>query len=52
MTKFWIEQSVLITTGFFIGAALATCIAPGNIPLWVGAGVLAAIVFAVATVRN
>lgn len=51
MVRFCIEETLVIALGFCIGAALATCVAPGNVPLWVGAGVLAAIVLLIATSR-
>jgi hypothetical protein len=34
-----IEQAVVLVIGFFLGAALAMCIAPGDILLWAAAGI-------------
>ena len=33
----------LITLGFFVGAALAVAIAPGDVLLWVAAGIVLAL---------
>lgn len=39
MSRYRIEQAVVTVLGFSIGAALAMCIAPGDMLLWVAAGV-------------
>jgi hypothetical protein len=38
-----IEQVVVLAIGFFLGAALAVCIAPGDIALWAAAGLVLSI---------
>ena len=38
-----IEQAAVLAFGFFLGAALAVCIAPGDIALWAAAGVVLSI---------
>ncbi|MGA2620152.1 MAG: hypothetical protein ABSF26_21245 [Thermoguttaceae bacterium] len=39
MTRYHIEQIFVLALGFFVGAALAVCVAPGDILLWVAAGI-------------
>lgn len=43
MTRYRIEQSLVLAMGFLLGAALAVCIAPGDVLLWVLAGAVLAI---------
>jgi len=38
MGKYYVEQLVVTTLGFVIGAALAMSIVPGDFLLWVAAG--------------
>jgi len=38
MGKYYVEQVVVMTLGFVVGAALAMSIVPGDILLWVAAG--------------
>ena len=38
-----IEQAAVLAIGFFLGAALAVCIAPGDIALWAAAGLVLSI---------
>jgi hypothetical protein len=40
MTRYRIEQIVVMALGFFAGAALAVSIAPGDILLWVATGIV------------
>jgi hypothetical protein len=35
-----IEQAVVMLLGFLVGAALAVCIAPGDVLMWVVAGLV------------
>jgi hypothetical protein len=39
MGRYRIERAVVLTLGFLVGAGLAVCIAPGDVLLWVAAGV-------------
>ena len=39
MGKYYVEQVVVMTLGFIVGAALAMSIVPGDILLWVATGV-------------
>ena len=43
MTRHRIEQAVVIGLGFLAGAILAVCITPGDVFLWVLAGIVLAI---------
>ena len=38
-----VEQALVLTLGFVLGAALAVCIAPGDVLLWLAAGVVLSI---------
>jgi hypothetical protein len=40
MSRYRIEQIVVMALGFFAGAALAVSIAPGDILLWVATGIV------------
>ena len=39
MTRYRIERGLVALAGFCLGASLAMCIAPGDVLLWVAAGV-------------
>jgi hypothetical protein len=43
MTKHRIEQAAVTGLGFLIGAILAICITPGDVFLWIMAGIVLAI---------
>jgi hypothetical protein len=43
MTRHRIERAVFTALGFLAGSALAICIAPGDILMWVVAGVVLSI---------
>ena len=38
-----VEQAVVLIVGFILGTALAVCIAPGDVLLWLAAGVVLSI---------
>jgi hypothetical protein len=40
MTKYQVEHTGVLVVGFLAGAALAMCIAPGDIFLWVVTGIV------------
>jgi hypothetical protein len=40
MTKYRVEHTGVLAAGFLAGAALAMCIAPGDIFLWVVTGIV------------
>ncbi len=52
MKRYRIEQAFVSTAAFVLGAALAMCIAPGDIVLWLLAGVLLAVFCREHFVRN
>jgi hypothetical protein len=43
MTQRQVEHMGVLVVGLFVGAALAMCIAPGDISLWVVTGVVLAL---------
>jgi hypothetical protein len=43
MTRRHVEHTGVLVVGFLVGAALAMCIAPGDISLWVVTGVVLAL---------
>jgi hypothetical protein len=43
MTRYRIEEVVVTVLGFFVGTALAMCLTPGNVLLWVVAGIVVGI---------
>ena len=43
MTRHRIEQAVVSVLGFFVGTLLAVCITPGDVLLWIMAGIVLAI---------
>ncbi len=43
MTRHRVEQGVVTILGFFVGAALAICITPGDMLLWILAGIALAV---------
>ena len=38
MSRYRIERATVLALGFLVGAALAICIAPGDVLLWIVAG--------------
>jgi hypothetical protein len=38
MSRYRIERATVLALGFLLGAALAICIAPGDVLLWIVAG--------------
>ena len=43
MTRYRIEQLLVMAFGFVVGTALAICIAPGDVLLWLLAGIVLSI---------
>jgi hypothetical protein len=43
MTRYRIEQLLVVAFGFFVGTGLALCIAPGDVLLWLLAGIVLSI---------
>jgi len=43
MTQRHVQHTGVLVVGFLVGAALAMCIAPGDISLWVVTGVVLAL---------
>ena len=43
MTRYRIERTVVSLLGFLAGAALAMCVVPGDMLLWVAAGITLAL---------